>query len=317
LLPQTSFKVCFRPNRFFSEEIEMKNVIGSLVAVAGLAVAANAQSRLDLQVSTDGVNWSNSAEISLAGSATGTVLMRALISWTGDVGPTAGPVGFASLTWQPVFGNVRPGVDSVQPFANQGNNTNGGSVILDGTPLDGPFGRVSPWGSTGPSGTASYQAIAHSGGSGGAPPGNFLRIARNDVTRWMGTGPTSGATAVNNFNGAGGVACVQKAVPTPGVDPDRVDSLTNNVIWQIALTVGGVAQGASHDISVQAPTDGMSRNTVTGNREASWFRGPGDNAGAVKGTVAVNDAVIHITPAPGALALLGLGGLVAGRRRRA
>lgn len=294
----------------------MKNVIGSLVAVAGLAVAANAQSRLDLQVSTDGVNWSDNAEVRLADGATATVLMRALISWTGPVGGTAGPVGFASLTWQPTFGNVRPGIDSVQPFADQGNNLNGGGVNLDGSPMDGPFGRVQPWASTGPSGTARYAAMAHTGGSGGAPAGNFLRIARNDVTRWMGTGPTTGAAAVNNFNGAGGVACVQKAVPIPGVDPARVDSLTDNVIWQIALTVGGVGQGVTHVIDVIAPTDGMSRNTDTGAREASWFRGPGDNSGGTKGAVTVDPAAITITPAPGALALLGLGGLVVGRRRR-
>ncbi len=294
----------------------MKNVIGSLVAVAGLAVAANAQSRLDLQVSLDGVNWSDSVEVNASTGNSATVLMRAMISWTGDVGQTTGPVAFASLTWQPVFGNVRPGVDSVQPFANQGNNLNGGGVNLDADPLDGPFGRVIPFASTGPSGTASYQAIAHAGGSGGAPAGNYLRISRNDITRWPGTGPTTGTTAVNNFNGAGGVACVQKAVPTPGVDPDRREGINDIVIFQIALTVGGVGQGETHDIDVTAPTDGMSRNTVTGAREASWFRGPGDNSGAVKGAVEVDGAAIRITPAPGALALLGLGGLVAGRRRR-
>jgi uncharacterized protein (TIGR03382 family) len=304
----------FPPKPFFSEEIEMKNVIGSLVAVAGLAAAANAQSLLNLQVSTDGINWSDNAEVRASSGATTTVLMRALVSYTG----TATTIGFASLTWQPTFGNVRPGVDSVQPFANQGNNTNGGSITPDATPLDGPFGRVSPFAATGPSGVQSYAAIAHSGGSGGAPPGNYLRISRNDVTRWMGTGPTSGTGSANNFSGSGGVACVQKSFGNVGpADPPFQGGHTDVLIWQIALTVGGVGQGETHVIDVIAPTDGMSRNTTTGNREASWYASNGDNSGSVKGTVEVDAATITITPAPGALALLGLGGLVAGRRRRA
>lgn len=291
----------------------MKNVIGSLVAIAGLAAAANAQSLLNLQVSTDGDNWSNNVDVSLSAGQTATVLVRAAISYTG----TGAAVGFASLTWQPVFGNVRPS-DSVQPFANQGNNTNGGAVVLDGTPMDGPFGRTQPFGATGPSGTQSYEAIAHAGGSGGAPAGTYLRIARNDITRWMGTGATTGAAAVNNFNGAGGVACVQKGagLVNPAVDPPFNGSITDVVIMQLALTVGGVGQGESHIIDVIAPTDGMSRNSTTGAREASWFDSLFDNSGRTKGTVEVSPASITITPAPGALALLGLGGLVVGRRRR-
>lgn len=288
----------------------MKNVIGSLVAIAGLAAAANAQSLLNLQVSTDGLNWSDNVEVVAAPGTNTTVLMRASISYTGST-PA---FGFASLTWQPVFSNVRA-ADVVDPFATQGNNLNGGGVILDASPLDGPFGRIQPFASTGPSGTQAYAVHRHTAMSGGAPDGNFLRIARNDITRWMGTGPTTTASAVNNFNGAGGVACVQKA--TPGTaDPARNDSISNVVIFQIALTLDGVPDGDTHIIGVEAPTAGMSRNSNNGNREASWFGPAGDNSGSVKGIVEVDGATITITPAPGALALLGLGGLIVGRRRR-
>jgi len=292
----------------------MKNVIGSLVAVAGLAAAANAQSLLNLQVSLDGVNWSDNVEVNAGSGETANVLMRAQISYTGSL-PA---VGFASLTWQPVFGNVRSGVDSVNPFADRGNNGNGGAIELDASPMDGPFGRTIPFGATGPSGTQFYTAIAHSGGSGGAPAGNWLRISRNDVTRWMGTGPTTGTGAVNNFNGAGGVACVQKSPGNVGVtDPAFQEGITDITIFQICLTVGGVGQGETHEISVGAPTDGMSRDSASGVRQASWFSAmSGDNSGSTKGAVEVDGASITITPAPGALALLGLGGLIAGRRRR-
>lgn len=269
-----------------------------------------------MQTSADGVTWSSATSVSLSSGETAAVLVRGVATWTG----TATPVGFASLTWQPVLGNVRPGIDSVQPFADQGNNTNGGSVVLDASPLDGPFGRISPFGATGPSGTQRYAATAHANNSGGAPDGDYLRISRNDITRWMGTGPTTGAAAVNNFNGAGGIANVQKpfGLINPSVDPPFNGNIADVVIFQFSLQVGGVAGGVTHVIDLLAPTDGMSRNSTTGTREASWFDALTDNSGRMKGAVEVLGGSITVTPAPGAMALL-IGGLATaarGRRRR-
>ena len=298
----------------FNRFIRNTGMVAAMFAGAGQAFSQGT-TQLDLQSSADGVVWSDNTEIQLGAGETRTVLVRALVTWVG----TQVPTGFASLTWQPAFGNVRHGIDSVQGFANQGNNTNGGSVVLDGTPLDGPFGRISPFASSGPSvGSAQrYQPIAHSGGSGGAPAGDYLRIARNDITRWMGTGPTSGTAAVNNFNGAGGIACVQKSQGNVGsADPAYEPRITNVAIFQIALTVGGVADGTTHIIDLLAPTDGMSRNTTTGDRQASWFSGGGDNSGSLKGTVLVDPGTITITPAPGAITLFACGVFAAARRRR-
>lgn len=296
----------------------MKNVIGSLLAVAGLAAAANAQSKLDVQVSLDGVNWADSVEVTANSAETRTVLVRYTMTW---LGTAATPVGFASLTFQPTVGGARA-VDSFQAFANQGNNGTGGGVDLDGSPLDGPFGRLKPFAGTGPSGAQSYITHRHTGGAGGAPNDlpageSYLRIARNDVTRWCGTGPTSGTSAANNFNGAGGVACVQKGSGNvSATDPPFQGGITNVEVMRLALTVGGVGNGEMHDLTLGAPVEGMSRNSTTGAREASWFSSGSDNSGSIKGAVTTDGATIHITPAPGALALLGLGGLVAGRRRR-
>ena len=49
---------------------------------------------------------------------------------------------------------------------------------------------------------------------------------------------TSGTAAVNNFYGAGGMACVQKSSGnvTPGVDPDFQTGITNIEILRMALT---------------------------------------------------------------------------------
>jgi len=306
----------------------MKNVICGLVAVAGLAAAANAgTSKLNIEVSKDGINWSNSVSVNQGAGDTGRVLIRYSMSWVPASSDTAVPVAFTSLTFQPVICNPRFGTDVVATFASQGNNTNGGAVDMPAPgadTVDGPFGRIKPFGSTGPAATNAassgnrYAVITHTNPVASAP-GNYYRIARNDITRWMGTtaGPTTGTAAANNFNGAGGVAAVQKGSGLVGPnDPPFRSGIDGVVIMILALDTGTVASGASHTILAQAPTDGMGRNTATGARQASWFSGPADSSGAIKGDVMVMDAEINIVPAPGALALLGLGGLVIGRRRR-
>jgi len=292
----------------------MKNVIGSLIAVAGLAAAAQAQqSQLDIKVSKDGVNWSSSVTVNQNAGDSGRVYVGYFMTFVGGVAPNA----FASLTFQPVFSNVRFGTDTMAAFANQGNNTNGGAVDPRADySAAGGFGRLKPWAATGPSTSQSYVVHQHAGGSGGAPStGNFYRIARNDVTRWVGTGATSGTSAVNNFNGAGGVVAGQKQVPG-AADPARVAGHENLLLAVLAMDTGVVPAGVTHTILAQAPTSGMSRNATTGAREASWYANTTENAPSIKAAVIVNDAEINIIPAPGALALLGLGGLVAGRRRR-
>ena len=291
----------------------MKNVIGSLVAIAGMAVAANADtSKLDILVSKDGVNWSSSATFNPSAGET-----RAYVAYVMSyVGTSAAPNAFASVTFQPIFSNVRVGTDSVAPFAAQGNNTNGGAIDPRANySAAGGFGRLKPWAATGPSTSQSYIVHQHTASSGGAPAGNFFRIARNDVTRWAGTGATTGTAAVNNFNGAGGVVTGQKQAPG-AADPARVAGSSNLVLMVLALNIGAVAPGASHTILADAPLNGFSRNATTGAREASWWANTSENAASIKAAVEVAAGEINIIPAPGALALLGLGGLVVGRRRR-
>jgi len=292
----------------------MKNVIRSVVAVAGLAAVASAGiSRLDLQVSLDGQTWSDSVTVSATAAQTARVLTRAVISYIPDAGEAA-PIGFASLTWQPVFSNIRTGQDQIAAFSNQGNNTNGGAIIPQAD-TDGPFGRVIPFAGTGPSTSQSYVVHTHTAGSGGAPAGNFFRIARNDITRWVGLGPTTTVTAVNNFNGSGGVATVQKLAGRVAADP-AISYDVAPVILVLGIDVRGVGSGLSHVIGLDAPLLGMSRDSATGNRQAAWMRDLADASGGIKGIVQVDGAEIRIIPAPGSLALLGLGGLIVGRRRR-
>ncbi|MBS0197328.1 MAG: hypothetical protein JSR77_11270 [Planctomycetes bacterium] len=264
----------------------------------------------DIQVSIDGQTWVDQLDLS-AQTATTRVLMRAAVSYQGP----QSPFGFASCFSQPVFRNMRAGLDSILPFANQGNNGNGGAVDLDSTPLDGPFGRLRPFASSGPSGTQSYQVHEHTAGSGEAPvDARYLRIARNDITRWPGAGPTTGTLAANNFNGAGGINTAQKSFGNVGpTDPPFVPGFTSIAIMQFGLDIAPGVGAPGTVIDIFAPVESFLRDSTSGARYAQWFSTQSDNSGSIRGTVTVDGASI-IVPAPAAAAvLLGLG---LPRRRR-
>jgi hypothetical protein len=179
--------------------------------------------------------------------------------------------------------------------------------------LDGPYGRIKPFAATGPS-TSQFYAV-HSQTVSGL---NYLRVARNDITSWVGQGPTTGVGAINNFNGRGGVACVQKGVgfAQPGIDPPFRSGTTGIVVLQLGLSVETFAgPGGVMFLQVTAPLEGITRNTATGAREAAWFRDAQDNAGSITAPVVVYPASM-MTPAPGAWLVLGAWGLIGGRRRR-
>ena len=164
-------------------------VLASIACTTGCVSASMAQvTRVVVETSVDGLTWSNNPRTVNPGA---NVQVRYKVSFD-PAGTTATPAGFASVTFQPIFSNVRVGTDSVAPFAAQGNNTNGGAIDPRADySAAGGFGRLKPWAATGPSTSQSYIVHTHTAGSGGAPAGNFFRIARNDVTRWVGTGATS------------------------------------------------------------------------------------------------------------------------------
>lgn len=281
----------------------MKNVIASIVAAAGIAAVASADtSQLNMQVSLDGINWSSAVDAT-PGS---TVQFRGVMNFvqTGTVTPT----GFATLTWQPTISNWT-GADTLAAFADRGNNSNGGTVA-DVPGMPAPYGRISPFGSTGPTTSDPYRGhVQMNAGT------NYLRIARTTITNWVGEGATTGTSASNNFNGSGGLACVQKGFGNVSpTDPPFNPAITNVVLFKAAITLS--SDTAARVLTVDAPTSGMSRNSTTGEREAAWFNGTADNFGGLKAAVQVGTGTISVVPTPGALALLGMGGLALGRRRR-
>jgi len=279
----------------------MKNVIVSLVAVAGIAAAASAQtngSTLRFEVRPAGTAaWSNALSV-----APGTTVeFRALITYTGS----AAAVGLSNASFQPTVSNWSTATDTLLPFRNVGTSPATGGVAAD----SGQYGRILPYASAGISTTNALRG--HTNNVSGV---TYLRVAQNNTTNWVGVGPTSGTASANNFNGAGGIATGQKPASLVGPADPAFDADTTDIeVLRLAITVGGAAQ---RTLVIDAPQLGIGRDSTSGLRRFSWFSSLTDNLGSsVFGEVLVQSASVTV-PTPGALALLGMGGLFAGRRRR-
>jgi len=272
----------------------MKSVIASLVAVAGMSVAANAvvNSSVEMLVSSDGVNFGH--EVTVSPGATVQVLVS--VSYTG----TDAPIGLGSFVFQPTVSNF---VGTPLAFNNGGFGSNTSTppgVVADSA---GNYGRLTPWGRTN---LGSAQAIHSFTTSGGQPAGSWLRIAQTQNSNWFG--------GAGNTSGGSGVPIAQLAnVGRTTADPAFNPALTNVHVFRFGFTVGA---GATLDMTVDAPAAGFGNlNAANGDREVYWFANPNENTGSVRGTALVTPGIVHI-PSPASIALLGLGGLAIGRRRR-
>jgi hypothetical protein len=287
----------------------MKSVIASLVAVAGLSVAALAEvnTRMEMLVSVDGGPLSSSVDI-LAGSGNHNVEVVVSMSYIGS----GAPVGLASVVFQPTVSNFggSSGADVALAYANggAGSNVSAPSGVVSDSP--GQYGRISPWGRTALSTATAITNHLHTGGSGGAPAGNWLRIAQRQVTGWIGgTGNTTGGSGVNIAQ----LADVGRTASDPAFNP----SLSNVHVFRFGMTVN--ANSGERVLTVDAPLAGFGNFTsTTGERQVYWFANMNESSGSVRGTATVAQGFINIipVPTPATMALLGLGGLCVARRRR-
>lgn len=279
----------------------MKNVIASIVAVAGLSVAASAATTVNMLVSTDGTNFSNSVNLSGGGVQTVQVLVSVSTN-------TAGALGMGSMIFQPTVSNWTAS-DALVPFTTAfGSNTSTPSGVV--SDAAGQYGRISPFGAVSNTSAQRLFGHVHLNGSGGAPAGqSFLRIAQAQVTSWVGgTGNTSGGSGVNikQLNNIGRTAS----------DPAFNTTISNVHVFRFAIQVDTAAARGANFLTVDAPLAGFGNlNTNTGNREVYWYADMNETAGSIRELPTIVAGTINI-PTPGALALLGLGGLTVARRRR-
>jgi hypothetical protein len=309
----------------------MKNVIVSLVALAGIAGAASAQvtqapigATLRYEVAVDGGPWTDKVSV-LPGTR---VEWRAVVSL--NAGQDAAALG--RIYYQPVLGNVdnnadANGVDMLGAWRNGGISGQGNSTLVPGLlnaaegNNSGPlasYGRVT-YGFTSRSTTAGNSGglvgHRHSAGSAGAPAGEFIRIAGALNPNWYPDSIPNGTLPLNQRILFGVVSDNNTATSTWFVTGTQ-----NLVIFRQAIVLSGAEDLREIVINSEAATlqraGGGAGTDDT--RFMTWARaGESGPIATLRVGVEYVAGRINVVPTPGAVALLGLGGLVAARRRRA
>lgn len=273
----------------------MKTVVSALVAVAGIAAAANAASSITAQV-WNGSSWSSTAQVNPLINPT--VLVRYVVSTD-----TAGAVTLNGANFQPTVGRWTAG-DAANLGATSGNY----SVAADSSFETGnDFGRVKAFAFANI--TAANTLKGHQNVIGGV---NTLRIAQQTVTNAPGTGAT-----LNNANGNGGVPLTQNisGPGRPSGSPDIVSG-TSVIVYGFSITLAA----DNSDRNLVDPTKDLAigASAFSTGGVVRWFNATDSLTASINDGLpsAINGAFIDIVPTPASLALIGLGGVVAGRRRR-
>jgi hypothetical protein len=155
----------------------------------------------------------------------------------------------------------------------------------------------------------------------------YLRIAQAANNGWIGTpGNTSGGSGVNcaqlyiggrtssdpDFWGNVETAHIIDG-PIPPYRVPAWDVRRQNVeLFRFAFTLD--SSSASRDMLVDAPVAGQQVSS-NGVRYVGYFANPSNATPTVIRAVVVETGVVHVVPTPGAVMVLGVGGLAVGRRR--
>jgi hypothetical protein len=315
----------------------MKKVIASMIVLAGVAGTVNAQTwepgggRLSFEVFDPTTStWTNSVSV-LSGA---TVQVRVRASY---IGTRTDLFAMGEALYQPTFSNADntgtgAQADQVGTYVNGGNggNSTAGSILTtadgnNGGALAG-YGRVN-FGATVNAATAfnTLSTFRHTAGSDGAPAGSYIRIAGVFVSQWprvLNPVPPVDVVADDLNRILRGVSAQQQS---RDLQPTFHTQGLNNVIFRQAITLSDDA--ATRTLQFSSFQEAIRRwGSATGTTEpddrrymtwqTSSSNSGSDANGHRTGVEFVPASIIVNIPTPGAAALMGLGGLMAARRRR-
>ncbi len=248
----------------------------AIVAAAGLAAAAQAQSTRLVFEASNDAGATWTSNLTAAPGQNIQVRVRA--EYVQGAGGTQ--MGLAGLTFQPTVSNWTAG-DTVAALSADGAGVAAASS---------EFGRILPFAAAG-QGSASASGVLTSFVDGG----NTLRFAGSKNT-----------TATTNP--AWGVAIGQnpQSLANP---PESYSNSSNPLIFRFGFTLG--SDTTARDLVASVPL-----SSIVSARGRWYTSALGTALNAAITAADITPATISIVPAPASLALLGLGGLVAGRRRR-
>ncbi|MFO0832919.1 MAG: hypothetical protein U0637_13895 [Phycisphaerales bacterium] len=279
-----------------------------LAAVSGAVAQATFPLESELRFEVwDGTQWASSVHA----AAGDRVEWRAVVSYTGT---RTDIQGLSEALYQPVVSNAdNAGVamDALGPWRNGGE----GSEVLPGTLVTTDEGEsggpLASYGRVGMAHTGTISAYSnilttfrHSGGSGGAPAGEWLRVAGSFVTQWPVSGSGSGWNADDANRLLRGVSAAQNSRLAPGypggVYPYFREGTQRVVIFRQALVLGDATDRVVEITTMEA----MLRRAVmysgsTDNRRyISWYTQDSQTYNAAyKTSVVITPATIFV-PAP-------------------
>jgi len=300
----------------------------ALIAVLGTVQAAHAVSvSLRWQVSVNGAPFQNSQ---VGGVFSGSILtfrLRASLVDNIGAGSIGGSGGLAGFNFLPTLTNLHP-LDVVQPLGSEQhvegsaqnpfpgviNHPTLGSItnVYTGTPATfrGP-GNVSGTGRNAPFGAAGTSAdgVAAPSMSGSTLSWRSPLIANTGVSLSQRTRNESLITAITGVDDAG----------TP-VDPSDdalietiIGSFANNSRTNITLFTYSIQANFPYDETYNIASCEILSPTI------DWYTSASGSIASVPlDSVTIEPAIVlRVFPAPGPVALLGVAGLFAARRRRA
>lgn len=256
---------------------------------------------------------------------------RAVVSY---VGTRTDVMGLAEILYQPIIPNADnegPVRDELGPWRNAGVSGNfiAGTLLSQaeaqsGGPLP-DYGRVGfGFFSTEATGSNVLTSFRHSGGSNGAPQGDWLRIAGTFVSQWPSTG--DGSWTANDSNRIlRGVSAGQwsRINPLSGVpNPFWQGGTQDIVIFRQALIVGDAAQDRTIELTMQDEflrRAEMGAGSTDNRRHVRWFtQDVQTHTDAYRTSLTITPAIALVTiPAPGlgVLAIAGCAAVVCRRKR--